>query len=1336
MHFTKFLTLLLLLFAGSVIAQPVNDFCENAILLNVETSCVQQNFSNFDATAEPLGVAPNPACGFYAGGDVWFQIVVPASGQFRVETVALSAGTVVYQLYTGICGAFTPVGCSVGGTNYNNPALGGETLYLRVFRQGSSAGIDFSICVWEIDVPANDNCADAIPVVVGNSCSTQNYSCIYTTAQSTAVAVNPTCGFFDGGDVWFTFQAPASGQFRVETVALSAGTVVYQLYTGICGAFTPVGCSVGGTNYNNPALGGETLYLRVFRQGSSAGIDFSICVWEIDVPANDNCADAIPVVVGNSCSTQNYSCIYTTAQSTAVAVNPTCGFFDGGDVWFTFQAPASGAFRIESTALSAGDVSYQLYTGTCGGFTNVSCSGGITNYNSVTLGGQTIYLRVFRFNNRQGVDFSLCIWEIPAHENDNCSGALNLTVGNSCTMQTYSSIYQTTETGIAPNPGCVGYSGGDVWFKFTMPASGKVRIERNNIADINAQFALYTGSCGSFSNLACAQLTNALNINQPSLGGQEIYIRVYDYGSTQGGTFELCVWEPPTPDNDFCANAIHLPVGFYCQMQTFSNAYCTTEVGIAPNPGCVGYSGGDIWFTFDMPASGQIQIQRNNISNVNAQWAVYQGTCGAMTNVACAQLVNQLNINNPALAGQTLYLRVYNYGSVQGGTFEICITDIAVPENDFCSNAIALPVNATCEMQTYSNINCTAEAGVNPASDCLGYTGGDVWFTMLMPSSGRLRIERNNIFEVNAQLAVYQGDCASLTEVACAQLTNLLIIQDSTLAGETMYLRVFNYGSAQGGVFELCVSEADCNGDADGGAFYDGCGTCVGGNTGLEACLPDCNGDFGGTAYLDECEICVGGNTGLAPCILCNIELSGSSLPANTGFADGSATVIISGGAAPFQIQWNDALQQSGATASGLFSGIYTVTVVDANNCELSLQVEVGENYSGPVTRLRPEFCGNAYEFGDVISSVFVAGAQDYRWKLTPVGGSSLPEYTRGSNNRNLRLSWVSGIQLGVEYEVLVKVKVAGVWGNYSVMCTIFTESYTPDTYLLSNYSPLNPLSSAAYSLCDNIRAEYVYVAAAYQWEFAGTDTLYAQSPSYFIQLGNVLNIGMNTIYQVRVRALVDGQWGDYNIAKPIQLGLPANTSVWVSHCNTVRATSSNVAAYNVCASQNYMFRFQHDTEPERLVIRPTYVCPFNTVVPALTPGETYSVSVRVKQGGIEGDYSNSCSITIAGPQAEITAGEVMNNKSLEMGTLGIFPNPNTGDEVRVDVTGLADGYQDVSIVLYDIYGKQISVDSFGQDGPEMSYLLRFKNALATGLYLVQVNVDGKSFAIEKLIVK
>ncbi|MFN3756256.1 MAG: putative metal-binding motif-containing protein, partial [Flavobacterium sp.] len=75
---------------------------------------------------------------------------------------------------------------------------------------------------------------------------------------------------------------------------------------------------------------------------------------------------------------------------------------------------------------------------------------------------------------------------------------------------------------------------------------------------------------------------------------------------------------------------------------------------------------------------------------------------------------------------------------------------------------------------------------------------------------------------------------------------------------------------------EACV--VDCNGVFNGSAFLDNCDVCVGGNTGLDPCVADCNGDFGGTAIIDNCDVCVGGNTGLNACVAdCNGDFGGTA---------------------------------------------------------------------------------------------------------------------------------------------------------------------------------------------------------------------------------------------------------------------------------------------------------------------------------------------------------------------------------------------------------------------------------------------------------------------------
>lgn len=86
---------------------------------------------------------------------------------------------------------------------------------------------------------------------------------------------------------------------------------------------------------------------------------------------------------------------------------------------------------------------------------------------------------------------------------------------------------------------------------------------------------------------------------------------------------------------------------------------------------------------------------------------------------------------------------------------------------------------------------------------------------------------------------------------------------------------------------QCSATPTDCNGDPNGSAYIDGCGSCVGGNTGQQPCANDCNGTPGGSAYLDNCGTCVGGTTGQTACTTdCN------GVPGGNAYIDGCGSCV------------------------------------------------------------------------------------------------------------------------------------------------------------------------------------------------------------------------------------------------------------------------------------------------------------------------------------------------------------------------------------------------------------------------------------------------------------
>lgn len=537
-----------------------------------------------------------------------------------------------------------------------------------------------------------------------------------------------------------------------------------------------------------------------------------------------------------------------------------------------------------------------------------------------------------------------------------------------------------------------------------------------------------------------------------------------------------------------------------------------------------------------------------------------------------------------------------------------------------------------------------------------------------------------------------------------------------------------------------CVQ--DCNNDWGGTAYLDNCGQCVEGATGVLPCIQDCSGEWGGTAFTDDCDQCVGGNTGLTPCAPCNLDITGSAEPADPGFANGTATATPLNGLEPYTYQWDDPFMQTTASAVGLFPGTYTCLVTDANNCEgeVSVDVNVMSLYA---TELNPNYCNTeGYVLSDFIAADYVSNATAYRWEFTPVGGSPLPVYTRYAANQWIRLQWVSGIQLGTTYEVRVKVRVGGVWGEYGAMCNITTTSDLPTTQVLPNYTPTNQ-NGVAYALCDFVVATNISGASNYRWRFDpdsdpnnGNELIYTRGTgNSSVRLSWVNDIQPGTTYNVAVEVNLSGEWSGYSTILPVQLAAVSNNVVVrTEYCNQTYAPNGIIHAENICAADYYRFRFIPTVSGAiRQKVSSSYVLLMGTINPPLTPG-TYLVEVRAQQNGVLGSFGPSCPITISGPSPQGLEPPVEGLPEY-YGKAGVFPNPNNGNSVRLDLQGVEDGAHEASILLYDSHGKQMQVEAFDFIGTSFNDMLNFKAPLKPGVYLMQIVIDQKAFATERIVV-
>jgi uncharacterized delta-60 repeat protein len=544
--------------------------------------------------------------------------------------------------------------------------------------------------------PANDLCANAIPVFAGVPAVCGTTACA---TASTAGSIPPVCGASASApDVWYTFTPTCNGPVTIDTCGLCPGQTttfdtVLSVYTGSCGSFTQVAC-------NDDAGGGCGFQSRVTFNGTS-GVAYRIRVagWaggsgpfrlnissSATAPPNDNCAAAIPVSGGSSAVCGTTVCA---TPSAAGSIPPVCGASASApDVWYSFTPTCNGPVTIDTCGLCPGqtttfDSVLSVYTGSCGSFTQIACNddagGGCGLQSRVTFNGMAgvaYRIRVAGYLGSSGpFRLNISASNTPP-PNDNCAAAIPVTIGSPAACGT--TVCATPSApGSIPVPCGASASAPDVWYSFTPTCNGSVTIDTCGLcpgqtATFDSVLSVYTGSCGSFTQVACNDdagsgcgLQSRVTFN--GLGGVTYRIRVAGFAGSSG-PFRLNIAQTTTvPANDLCANATPIGNG------TFGFNTCGANTD-GPNQASIGCQPNqDVWFRFTASCSGQVTLDTCN-SGFNTVLSVYTGVCGSLGLVTCndnAATGNCAGGQNSfltfnAISGTTYFIRVGGAGTATG----------------------------------------------------------------------------------------------------------------------------------------------------------------------------------------------------------------------------------------------------------------------------------------------------------------------------------------------------------------------------------------------------------------------------------------------------------------------------------------------------------------------------------------------------------------------------------------------------------------------------------------------------------------------------------------------
>ena len=156
----------------------------------------------------------------------------------------------------------------------------------------------------------------------------------------------------------------------------------------------------------------------------------------------------------------------------------------------------------------------------------------------------------------------------------------------------------------------------------------------------------------------------------------------------------------------------------------------------------------------------------------------------------------------------------------------LSFNSFAQPTNDEPCNATPITSNTSCTNLNTTNVGATATTGVT-APGCAGSTFNDVWYSVIVPSSGAFYVTLSAGTMTDSGMAFYSGSCNSLALISCNDdgaigLMSQLGVNNLT-PGSTIYIRVWGYSGGTG-TLSICaqtIQNVPCGSNPNA---TDGCG--------------------------------------------------------------------------------------------------------------------------------------------------------------------------------------------------------------------------------------------------------------------------------------------------------------------------------------------------------------------------------------------------------------------------------------------------------------------------------------------------------------------------------
>ena len=394
-----------------------------------------------------------------------------------------------------------------------------------------------------------------------------------------------------------------------------------------------------------------------------------------------------------------------------------------------------------------------------------------------------------------------------------------------------------------------------------------------------------------------------------------------------------------------------------------------------------------------------------------------------------------------------------------------------------------------------------------------------------------------------------------------------------------------------------------------------------------------------------------------------------------------------------------------------------------------------------PTTVISPVYCGTTINYlqQDTIHANALGVADGYRFRIES-GGTIIEDTVANPSAYNgITFRKFPGVQYGQTYNVSVKIRSNGCWGEFGTSCAIST--------VLQPETELRPANCGATNLipATNLYGNSIIYAQEYEYRINGgvlsneiynTSTSFAgipTSPRFRLAwLDNSSLVSYGTTYSIEARVKVGGVFGAWGPACNVTLQGTPVTELKPAFCGiSLASMGTNLYCNTVSLSQGYKFEVR--TVGEDLVGEYDGMAAGTSSkfrinwVPGVAYNTTYRVRAAWNDGTSWSSYGSFCEVTTPVSAIIISSDDELEEETFALKSIETpfdfqtYPNPFKSsfrmnlNEFNLTNTDLID------LVIFDMQGRimennvfsfeELSTNQFGQNYNPGTYIIRLNNS-------------------------